>query len=91
VVTCLNQTLAKPLLNNKIPSAKGQIKIIAEELTNNSNTEICSFSPEAQLSEHSNKYFFIILKNRAPNQYVPVYKSEVRTAGPDHFVKWNQV
>jgi hypothetical protein len=76
-------------MNHKIPSAKGQIKIVAEELTNNSNTEICTFNPEAQLSEHSGKYFFIILKNRAPNQYVPVYKSEVRTAGNDKIVKWN--
>ena len=33
VVTCLNQTLARPLLNHKIASAKGQIKIIAEEQT----------------------------------------------------------
>jgi hypothetical protein len=33
VVTCLNQTFAKPLQNPKIPSAKGQIKIIAEEQT----------------------------------------------------------
>jgi hypothetical protein len=34
-------------MNHKLPNAKGQIKIVAEEVSQQSNTEICYFSPEA--------------------------------------------
>ena len=54
----------------------------------NTNAELCYFNPEALLSESSNTYFFIILKSRGPNMYLPVYKSEVKRAGTD---KWERV
>ena len=57
----------------------------------NTNSELCYFNPEALLSESSNTYFFIIYKNRGPNTYLPVYKSEVKRAGPDKIIRWNQV
>jgi copine 5/8/9 len=90
VVTCLDQMMKKMLVFPQKPGHKAFVKITAEEMVNNANSEICVFTPEASfVGESSNLYFFIVYKNRGPNQYVPVYKSEVKKYGPNQCVQWN--
>ena len=89
VVTCIDQKLTRPLVNQP-KQAKATVTIIAEEVTQNSNSEIVIFSPEAKLKETGGLYFFMVLKQVAPGQYTPCYKSEVRKPTGDT-MKWNQV
>lgn len=47
VVTCVDQVMKKLLVYPQKPGHKAFVKISAEELVNNANSEICVFSPEA--------------------------------------------
>lgn len=66
VVTCIDQRMTKPLVNPKLSNLKGQVSVTAEEITATSNSEIVIFNPQAQLSEASGLYFFIIYKCISP-------------------------
>ena len=44
------------------------------------NTELIKFVPEATLKDMSGQIFFIIYKNLAPGNFVPVYKSETKAS-----------
>jgi hypothetical protein len=50
---------------------------------------MCLFKANCTLGESSGLYFFIVYKLRAPGQYSPIYKSEVRKCGPNGVVDWN--
>lgn len=89
IVTCVDQTMEKQLINPKKPNVKSFVKIAAEEVQDNANAEICCFEAVAKFNESSNLYFFIVYKAKGPGQYVPVYKSEVRRCANDGRVHWN--
>lgn len=65
--------------------------VIAEEVNEDNNREVVIFTPEAVLMEQSGLYFFIIYKNLTRNQFLPVYKSEVRRPNDSGKMQWNQV
>lgn len=47
VVTCVDQTMKKLLVFPQKPAHKAYVKVSAEELVNNANSEICVFNTEA--------------------------------------------
>lgn len=69
--------MTKQLLGGPSGS-KGTISIIGEEQVANANAEMIMFKPEATISNTSDQNFFIIYKFIGPNQFVPVYKSEIK-------------
>jgi hypothetical protein len=71
--------------------SKGTITLIAEEQVANANAEMVMFTPEAQLAGTSDQNFFIIYKCMGPNNFVPVYKSEIKRAVKDNHFRWNHV
>lgn len=54
------------------------------------NTELIKFVPEATLKDMSGQIFFIIYKNLAPGNFVPVYKSETKASSGGKII-WNMV
>jgi len=89
VVTQVDQTMKKPL-NHCPKGAKSLVKIIAEEVQSNANSELLSFDCSCKLSENSSLYFFIVYKSKGPGTWVPLYKSETRKYGSNGFVQWNR-
>lgn len=47
--------------------------------------------PVAELPDASGLNFFIVYRWMGPNQYVPIYKSEIKKVSNDRKYKWNQV
>lgn len=89
IVTCVDQTMTKRLINKTKPEIKSMVKIIAEEQASNSNTELVMFEPSCQFGDTGNLYFFIVYKSAAQNNFIPLYKSEVRKYGQGNMVTWN--
>lgn len=79
IVTAPNQKLTKNLIGGPSGS-KGTISMIAEEQVANANAEMIMFTPEATITGTSDQNFFIIYKYMGPNNYIPVYKSEIKKA-----------
>jgi hypothetical protein len=77
VVTSRDQTLYKRLVQRQ-GSHKSHIRIIAEDVKDNANSEMLTFNPHAQMKSPSGPYFFIVYKSRGQNQWTPLYKSEVK-------------
>jgi hypothetical protein len=81
--------MKKPLICKTKPSHKSFITIDAEEVASNANRQICIFEPGCHLNENSGLYFFIVYKEKGPNQYLPIYKSEVKKYGSGESMTWN--
>jgi hypothetical protein len=78
VVTARNACLAKPLINSdRAPGKSGIIKIMADEKLSHTTQEEVIMSARANFSSRQNMNFFVIYKQLAPNQYRPIYKSEI--------------
>ena len=91
IVTMRDQIMTKSLENpRKAVNKSGKIIISAEEMAATANTEICIFNPIAAGMQESGLCFFIILRNIAPSQWTPVYKSEIKRLENGAF-RWNQV
>jgi len=80
--------MTRPLVNPNLKH-KGTLSITAEEQVANSNAEMVKFTPEATLNKTSGLNFFIIYKNLGPNNWLPVYKSEIKQALSGSKYKWN--
>ena len=90
VVTCIDQIMKKQLVNPAKPTIKSYVKIVAEEIQSGAISEIFIFKTNCMLSESSGLYFYIVYKMRAPGQYTPLYKSEVRKSGNNKLIDWNE-
>jgi hypothetical protein len=66
VVTQVDQTMKKPMLHCP-KGAKSLVKIMAEEVVNNANSELLSFDCSCKFNESGNLYFFIVYKSKGPN------------------------
>lgn len=63
---------------------------MADEKLSHTTQEEVIMSARANFSSRQNMNFFVIYKQLAPNQYRPIYKSEiqpVKTTG--NFYEWN--
>ena len=90
VVTAANQTLEKPLECDQRPAGQsGTIKIIADEKTGQNNEE-ANFKLSGQFSSQDGYNFFLIHKFMGPNNFKPVYKSEI-TSSLNGRYSWNLV
>jgi len=59
--------MKKQLVNPTKPQIKSFVKVSAEEMHNNANSEIVVFEASCKFNETGNLYFFIMYKNKSPN------------------------
>lgn len=90
VVTSANQTLEKRLeCTERAVGASGTIKIIADEKSGMNNEE-ANFNLSGSFASSDGFNFFLIHKHMGPNNYKPVYKSEITSCINQRF-SWNLV
>jgi len=90
VVTCRDQTLARPLENtSRAAGASGTIKITGEERNASSQEEV-QMKMRASFPSNGGMNFFLIHKQVAGNVWKPIYKSEIQPARSGHY-EWNVV
>lgn len=90
VVTAVNQTLEKHLeCDERAVRQSGTIKIIADEKQGMNNEE-ANFTLSGQFNSQDGYNFFLIHKFMGPNNFKPVYKSEITSSIGGRF-RWNLV
>lgn len=90
VVTAANQTLEKHLECDERPARQsGTIKITADEKQGLNNEE-ANFNLSGEFASQDGYNFFLIHKFMGPNNFKPVYKSEITTSINGRF-SWNLV
>merc|ERR1740139_1510089 len=78
VITARGQCLEKALVNPARGANKnGTIKITGDEKMNNGSSEEVNMTIRAPFANRSDMNFFIVYKMMGPNQYRPLYKSEI--------------
>jgi hypothetical protein len=87
VVTSRDQTLLMPLVNSKRKN-NGRVRVTGEEKKMSQKTEIVLLKLKGRLA-NSGSSFFIVWKNLGPNQWKPVFKSEVKSSERG-CQNWNQ-
>ena len=90
VVTKLDQTLVKPLVNTaRAEGRSGSIKITAEQRAVGSKEEV-QMRMRATFPQMTGYRFFLIHKHVNNAIWRPIYKSEISQAQSGHFT-WQQV
>lgn len=90
VVTAANQTLERPLENDERAAGRsGIVKIIADEKQGMNNEE-ANFRLSGDFASQDGYNFFFIHKFMGPNNFKPVYKSEITSCINGRF-SWNLV
>mmetsp|Transcript_18612 Transcript_18612/g.25080 ORF Transcript_18612/g.25080 Transcript_18612/m.25080 type:complete len:224 (-) Transcript_18612:1335-2006(-) len=90
VVTAANHTLEKRLdCAERAAGQSGTVKIIADEKEGLNNEEI-NFNLSGQFSSGDGYNFFFVHKFMGPNNFKPVYKSEITSCINGRFT-WNLV
>lgn len=90
VVTAANQTLDRPLsCSERPPGQSGNIQITADEKQGMNNEE-ANFKMSGEFASQDGFNFFLIYKFIGPNNFKPVYKSEIISSIGGRFT-WNMV
>lgn len=93
VITARGQCLSKALVNpERAANASGVIKITGDEKNNNGTSEEVHMTVRAPFANGSDMNFFIVYKMMGPNQYRPLYKSEIQPVKTrPNIYEWNMI
>ena len=77
------------MVNASAPGRNNGIICITGDEVAGSNNEILEMELCGTFESHDGQNFFIVNKSMGPNNYVPVYKSEIKPAHVGKFI-WNK-